>query len=75
MKPVDLWRHGARRAGLCALMVPAVLMVSGWWTFAYSGVVGQLVWPAPMVCLAALGFLGSVALRGTAAWWLLGGAE
>ncbi|MGN9839881.1 hypothetical protein ACTMTI_17320 [Nonomuraea sp. H19] len=52
---------------LCALAVSVALMASGWWRFEYGGAAGQLVWLAPALWLAALGFFGAVALRGTAA--------
>ncbi|GGO71786.1 hypothetical protein [Nonomuraea cavernae] len=51
----------------CAVVVCAALMASGWWTFAYGGAAGQLVWLAPALWLAALGFFAAAALRSTAA--------
>ncbi|MER6946714.1 hypothetical protein ABT294_22040 [Nonomuraea sp. NPDC000554] len=52
---------------LCALTVSAALMASGWWTFEYGGLAGQLVWLAPALWLAAVGFFAAAALRSTAA--------
>ncbi|WP_066376145.1 hypothetical protein [Herbidospora mongoliensis] len=50
---------------LSAVTVSSALMLSGWWDFAYSGPAGQLVWLAPSVWLAALGFCCAAALGGT----------
>ncbi|TDC97336.1 hypothetical protein E1292_37275 [Nonomuraea deserti] len=52
---------------LSSLAVSSVLMASGWWTFAYGGAAGQLVWLAPSLWLAALGLCCAAALRSTAA--------
>ncbi|WP_188186714.1 hypothetical protein [Nonomuraea sp. SYSU D8015] len=54
-------------AALCALAVSVTLMASNWWTFPYGGAAGQLVWLAPALWLAVLGFCSAAALRSTAA--------
>lgn len=55
---------------LCALVVSALLVVTGWWDLlpaASHGLAGQLAWLSPMLWLTALGLLVAAALRSAAA--------
>jgi hypothetical protein len=55
---------------LVAVLIVGVLMASGWWSRwpeAHGAVAGHLVWLAPTLWLAAVGFLAGAALRSAAA--------
>ncbi|GFJ96132.1 hypothetical protein Prum_097740 [Phytohabitans rumicis] len=54
---------------LVAVLIVAVLVVTGWWARwpeAHGAFVGQLVWLAPTLWLAAAGFLAGAVFRGPA---------
>lgn len=57
-------------AALVAALVAGALIASGWWQrwpHNHGPLVGQLIWLAPTLCLAGLGFLGAALFRSPAA--------
>lgn len=57
-------------AALVAMLVAGILVLSGWWTRwpdNHGALVGQLIWLAPSLFLAGLGFLSGAVFRGPAA--------
>jgi len=55
---------------LVAVLLSGALLATGWWARwpdNHGAVLGQLIWIAPTLGLAALGFLAGAALRGPAA--------
>ncbi|MGN9910329.1 hypothetical protein ACTMTJ_22505 [Phytohabitans sp. LJ34] len=54
-------------AALLAVLLVAGLLATGWWPESRGVLSGQLIWLAPTLWLAGLGFLGGAAFRSPAA--------